>query len=193
MRLILCIWFALLAHGLLAQYGGPRLFVDIPYFYLHAPDIERLSERVGAGLEAAMNVGAHWGVTRLAVGTTFTLNPSADDFAKTTLWRPYALMEAGAGLYRSNGNRCAKSHQSAFTAMGKMGVRYDFHRRAVAVSEGIEPSSVDFLLGVELGYFFIRDVFRNTEFVLNGNYHTQAKVISLNAGLKMFLNLRANR
>ncbi len=187
----LCLWAA--ASPLLAQYGGPRLFLDVPYFYAHTPDVLNAGRRVGAGAELALNVGAHWGVTRLGLGTTFTLNPSAEDFAKTTLWRPYAIMEAGAGLYRSNGNRCAKSHQSAFTAMGKVGVRYDFNREAIAVSEGAEPNSLDFVLGVELGYFFIRDVFRNTELVLNGNYHTQAKVISANVGFKLFLNLRANR
>jgi hypothetical protein len=193
MRLILCALFCASAAVLPAQYGGPRLFLDIPSFYVHTPNVEKTGERVGAGLEAAMNVGAHWGVTRLGVGTTFTLNPGSEEFSKTTLWRPYAIMEAGAGLYRSNGNQCAKSHQSAFTAMGKVGMRYDFNREAIAVSEGVEPNALDFILGVELGYFFIRDVFRNTEFVLNGNYHTQAKVISANVGFKLFLNLRADR
>ncbi len=182
-----------LTTSLFAQYGGPRLFLDVPYFYLHAPDVEKTGQRVGAGAEVAMNVGAHWGVTRLGLGTTFTLNPGAEDFAKTTLWRPYAIMEAGAGLYRSNGNQCAKTHQSAFTAMGKVGMRYDFNRDAIAAAEGVEPNALDFILGVELGYFFIRDVFRNTELVLNGNYHTQAKVISANVGFKLFLNLRASR
>ncbi len=178
---------------LAAQYGGPRLFLDVPSFYVHTPDVQNTGQRVGAGVEVAMNVGAHWGVTRLGLGTTYTLNPSAENFAQTTLWRPYALMEAGAGLYRSNGNQCAKSHQSAFTAIGKVGVRYDFNREAIAVSEGVVPNPLDFVLGVELGYFFIRDVFRNTEFVLNGHYHTQAKVISANVGFKLFLNLRANQ
>jgi len=194
MRHLVCA-FLLLATATVAlgQYGGPRLFLDVPSFYLHTPDVEKTNQRVGAGAEVAMNVGAHWGVTRLGLGTTFTLNPGSEEFSKTTLWRPYAVLEAGAGLYRSNGNQCAKSHQSAFTAMGKVGMRYDFNRDAIAASEGIEPNALDFILGVELGYFFIRDVFRNTEFVINGNYHTQAKVISANVGFKLFLNLRANR
>ena len=57
----------------------------------------------------------------------------------------------------------------------------------------VEHLQFDFTLGVELGYFYIRDVFRNMEFVISSNYHTQAKVISGNIGFKFFLNLRANR
>ncbi|MEQ1744812.1 MAG: hypothetical protein ABMA02_05270 [Saprospiraceae bacterium] len=180
------------AIALQAQSGGPRLFLDIPSFYAHTPNVETIGNRLGAGLEVAMNVGAHWGVARLGGGTTFTFDPKAEDFGATTLWRPYALMEAGAGMYRSNGNECAKNHQSAFTAMGKVGMRYDFNANAIAVRENGSAEKLDLTLGVELGYFYIRDVFSNLEFVINGNYHTKAKVISANIGFKVFLNLRAN-
>lgn len=181
------------AAALHAQYGGPRLFLDVPSFYAHTPNVETAGNRLGAGAEVAMNVGAHWGVTRLGLGTTFTFDPQSEQFDQTTLWGPYALLEAGAGMYRSNGNQCTKTRQSAFTAMGKVGMRYDFNENAVRFEEGVDPVQLDFTLGVELGYFYIRDVFRNMEFVLNGNYHTQAKVISANVGFKFFLNLRANR
>jgi hypothetical protein len=186
--------FLCIAFALQAQYGGPRLFLDVPSFYAHTPNVENAGHRLGAGLDFAMNVGTHWGVSRLGVGTTFTFDPQSEEFNETTLWGPYAFLEAGAGLYRSNGNQCAKERQSAFTAMGKVGMRYDFNSEAVQVDEvGVDPNQLDFTLGVELGYFYIRDVFRNMEFVMSGNYHTQAKVISANIGFKFFLNLRANR
>jgi hypothetical protein len=44
-----------------------------------------------------------------------------------------------------------------------------------------------------LGYFFIRDVFKNTEVFLDGNYFVNSKIIGVNFGFKMFLNLRADR
>ncbi|MBK6933381.1 MAG: hypothetical protein IPH12_21935 [Saprospirales bacterium] len=175
-----------------AQYGGPRLFLDVPSVYFHTPDVENIGRRLGAGAEVAMNVGTHWSVARLGGGTTFTFDPKAEDFNKTTLWGPYALLEAGAGMYRSNGNQCAKNHQSAFTAIGKVGMRYDFNSKAVPVSDGESPNQFDFTLGVELGYFYIRDVFRNMDLVASANYHTQAKTVSVNFGFKFFLNLRAN-
>ncbi|MBK9336658.1 MAG: hypothetical protein IPM98_08695 [Lewinellaceae bacterium] len=185
--------FLCTAFALQAQYGGPRLFLDVPSFYAHTPNVENVGHRLGAGLDVAMNVGTHWGVSRLGLGTTFTFDPQAENFDQTTLWGPFALLEAGAGMYRSNGNQCAKNNQSAFTALGKVGMRYDFNSEAVVTEEGVEPNQLDFTLGVELGYFYIRDVFRNMEFVMSGNYHTQAKTISANIGFKFFLNLRANR
>ena len=180
------------ALSLQAQYGGPRLFLDVPSFYAHTPDVQNVGHRLGAGLEVAMNVGAHWGVARLGGGTTFTFDPQSDEFSATTLWRPYALLEAGAGMYRSNGNQCAKNHASAFTALGKVGLRYEFNEKAVPSTDET-PSQFDFTVGVELGYFFIRDVFRNMEIVASANYLTQNKTIAANFGFKFFLNLRANR
>lgn len=177
--------------SLYAQYSGPRLFLDVPSIYFHTPDVENIGHRLGAGAEVAMNVGTHWSVARMGGGTTFTFDPSSEEFKTTTLWGPYALLEAGAGMYRSNGNQCAKSHQSAFTALGKVGMRYNFNSKAIPHDLEETPNKLDFTLGVELGYFYIRDVFRNMEIVMSGNYHTQSKVISANFGFKFFLNLRA--
>ncbi|MBK8192284.1 MAG: hypothetical protein IPK76_03500 [Lewinellaceae bacterium] len=190
--LLFTLLFTLSSLGVQAQYGGPRLFLDVPSFYFHTPDVENTGHRLGAGMDVAMNVGTHWSVARLGLGTTFTFDPQAEDFGNTTLWGPYAALEAGAGMYRTNGNECVKSHQSAFTVLGKVGMRYDFNSDAVRFDTAKTPEQFDFTLGVELGYFYIRDVFRNMEFVVSGNYHTQAKVISGNIGFKFFLNLRAN-
>ncbi len=172
-----------------AQYSGPRLFLDIPSIYFAAPDVEHIGDRLGAGAEAAMNVGTHWGVARLGGGATFTLDPNADDVGESFLTTPYAILEAGAGMYRSNGNKCAKTHANAFTAMAKGGLFYNFAKE----EEGVEIQRLDYTVGAELGYFYIADIFRNFEVVLDARYHTQAKVISANFGFKLFLNLRANR
>lgn len=178
--------------ALQAQYTGPRLFLDVPHVYFAAPDAENVGHRVGAGLDVAMNIGTHWSMARLGAGTTFTFDPQSEEFDKTTLWGPYALLEAGAGMYRSNGNQCAKDHQSAFTALGKVGMRYDFNSKAVPSDTPEEsPNQLDFTLGAELGYFFIRDEFRNMEVVATGNYLLNAKVFSASLGFKFFLNLRA--
>lgn len=180
------------ALALQAQYTGPRLFLDVPHIYFSAPDAENIGHRLGAGLDVAMNVGTHWSVARLGAGTNFTFDPQAEEFNKTTMWGPYALLEAGAGLYRTNGNQCAKDHSSAFTAIGKVGVRYDFNKKAVPVDTPEEsPSQFNFTVGAELGYFFIRDEFRNMEVVASGNYLVNAKAIAASLGFKFFLNLRA--
>ena len=178
------------ATALQAQYTGPRLFLDVPSVYLHTPDVENVGNNVGAGAEVAMNVGTHWTVARLGLGTTFTFDPQAENFNETTVWGPYGLLEVGAGLYRTNGNQCAKDHQSAFTAIAKGGMRYNFNSEAIPVVDGETVDELDFSLGVELGYFYIRDEFRNMDFVISGNYHTKAKVYSVNFGFKFFLNLR---
>jgi hypothetical protein len=66
--------------------------------------------------------------------------------------------------------------------MAKGGLRYDF-----------QAKQLDYTVGAEFGYFFIRDMFKNTEIVASANYLTQAKTISANLGFKLFLNLRARR
>lgn len=172
-----------------AQYGGPRLFLDIPSIYFAAPDVEHIGNNLGAGAEMAMNVGTHWGVARLGGGAMFTVDPQADDVKVLTT--PYGILEAGAGIYRSNGNKCAKTHANAFTAIAKGGIFYNFNTQATEPG-GEKPDGLDYTVGVEFGYFYIRDVFKNFEIFLDGRYHTKAEVVSGNFGFKMFLNLRAN-
>jgi hypothetical protein len=173
-----------------AQYGGPRLFLDVPVIYFAAPDVEHIGNNLGAGAEVAMNVGTHWSTARLGGGAMFTLDPQADEVK--VLSTPYGLLEVGAGIYRSNGNKCAKTHSNAFTAMAKAGLFYNFNTQE-SEPGGEKPDGLDYTVGAEFGYFFIRDVFKNFEVFLDGRYHTKAEVIAGNFGFKMFLNLRANR
>jgi hypothetical protein len=186
-KLLLFAAFACFQVALSAQYnGGPRLFLDIPSIYLHTPDVSKIGNVMGAGAEAAMNVGTHWSVARLGGGTTFTLDPKSNDLGSTMAWTPYALLEAGAGMYRSNGNQCAKTKQNAFTAMGKAGLRYNF----VGDARG---GGLDYSVGAEFGYFYIRDVFKNFELLTSANYFIESKTVAVNFGFKTFLNLRADR
>lgn len=52
---------------------------------------------------------------------------------------------------------------------------------------------MDYTVGAELGYFYIRDVFKNYEVLLTTDYYTRAKVLGVTAGFKLFLNLRGQR
>lgn len=173
----------------------PRLFLDVPAIYIISPDIGQITERAGPGMHAAMNVGTHWGVVRAGGGADVLLGfkDVAPGSYKQVLISPYVLMEAGAGLYRSNGNKCARANQSAFTAMAKGGLRYRFNEEAIITAEGGTASRLDWTVGAEFGYFFISDVFRNWEMFADGVYYTGAKTYQVTLGTKFFLNLRASR
>ena len=178
-----------------AAQGNTRLFLDVPNLYVTSPDLKNVGNRVGMGLGFAMNVGTHWSVARLGIGASVTADPQSNDFEKSLITTPFALLEAGAGKYRSNGDRCAKTKRAAYTAMGKAGLRYYFDTRKSEVGVELDDTGygVDYTVGAELGYFYIRDVFRNFEVVMDANYHIKAKVISATFGFKFFLNLKADR
>lgn len=191
--LLLLAAFAAFVSFLHAQYTtGPRLFLDIPTVHVSAPDVNLIANRVGVGLGTAMNVATHWSTARLGGGAVFSLDPQSNDVKETFVTSPYVMLEAGVGKYRTNGAQCAKSKQTAFTAMAKAGVRYAFISEPLS-PETPAPDKFDVTAGVELGIFYIRDVFKNTEVFLDANYHVNAKIISANFGFKMFLNLRADR
>ncbi len=139
-----------------------------------------------------MNVATHWSTARLGGGVIFSMDPQASKVQETFVTNPYVLLEAGAGKFRTNGAQCAKTKSKAYTAMAKAGMRYYFISDELS-PEAVAPDKFDVLVGAELGYFFIRDVFRNTEVFLDGYYHVNSKIISANFGFKMFLNLRADR
>lgn len=175
--------------------SSARLFLDVPSIHVIAPDLENVGHRAGLGAGFAMNVGTHWSVARFGLGAHVTADPQSDDFENSIITTPYALLEAGAGKYRSNGDQCAKTKRGAFTAMGKAGVRYYLDTRKA--EDGVELDDtgygIDYTVGVELGYFYIRDVFKNLEVVMDANYHLQSKMISATFGFKLFLNLKADR
>jgi len=176
-----------------AQYSGPRLFLDLPNIYFTAPDVERIGNRLGAGAETAFNLATHWSTVRVGGGAAFTADPQSDDLGASFVTAPYALLEAGVGMYRSNGNKCAKTRQNAFTAMARVGMRYTFDTRDLAPAEGNGIYGMQFAVGAEFGYFFIRDIFKNYEVFLRATYYPEPKIASADLGFKLFLNLRAPR
>ncbi len=186
---------ALVCQALNAQHAKlPRLFLDVPHFFLAAPNAEHIENLAGIGLETAMNFGTHFGTARIGGGATFTIDPKAGkEIGGSFAIIPYGLAEVGLGLYRTNGNRCASTKHNAYTAMAKVGVRYAFETRDSLPEPNFLATKFDISVGAEFGYFYITDVFKNTEIVLNVNYLTRAKVIQASFGFKVFLNLRASR
>lgn len=181
------------AYAVVAQaQGGVRLFLDLPEIYFHAPNVEKFTDRLGAGAGTAMNFASHWGTARIGGGATFTLAPEAEDVGKSFRSTPFGILEVGVGKYRSNGNRCARTKQNAFTAIAKAGMRYTVIPKDDRVTGG-DSGTLDFSVGAELGYFFIRDVFKNYELFTSAHYLTESKVVQVNFGFKLFLNLKANR
>lgn len=193
-KILLCLAaLAAIGTSALAQYTkGPRLFLDVPTVHLAAPDVTLVANRIGVGVGTAMNVATHWSTARLGGGVIFSMDPQSKDVQESFVTNPYVLLEAGAGKFRTNGAQCAKTRSKAYTAMAKAGMRYYFLSDALG-PETEAPDKFDVLVGAELGYFFIRDVFKNTEVFLDGYYHVNSKIISVNFGFKMFLNLRADR
>lgn len=188
---LLAVAFAAYAVAVQAQ-GGVRLFLDLPEIYFHAPNVERFTDRLGAGASTAMNFATHWSTARIGGGATFTLAPEAEDVGQSFQATPFGILEVGVGKYRSNGNRCAKTKQNAFTAMAKAGMRYTVIPKDDRAPGG-DTGTLDFSVGAELGYFFIRDIFKNYELFTSAHYLTQSEVVQVNFGFKLFLNLKANR
>lgn len=176
-----------------AALPAQRLFLDIPHIYFAGPDAENVGHQMGLGVGTALNVGTHWGVARIGGGADFTADPKADDVQESFRTTPYGLFEMGVGIYRSNGNKCARTKRGAFTAMAKTGVRYRHNTKDVIAASENDLYGTNVTAGVEVGYFYIRDIFKNYEVTASADYLTQAKVVSFSAGFKLFLNLRANR
>lgn len=183
--------FSALSFSISAQ-EGPRLFLDVPAIFAVVPDFENIKTNVGLGGAFALNVGTHWSVARAGAGVQATADPKAD-LQETLNTTPFALLEVGGGMYRSNGDRCARTKRAAFTVLGKGGLRYYFDTREEVAGQDNTGYGLDYTVGAELGYFYIRDMFRNFEVVADINYHFNAERLSLTLGFKHFLNLRAAR
>jgi hypothetical protein len=175
---------------------GPRLFLDIPNIYFTTPNAIKANERIGLGIETAFNVATHWSTLRIGGGYAHTADPRSNEVFETTYGNPYLLLEGGVGRYRSNGNKCARTHKPAYTAMLRAGLRYDFITGRQSSDDGVTiapADGLDYGVGLELGNFYIRDVFKNYEFFGRGMYFVKSETIAAEIGFKLFLNLRADR
>jgi hypothetical protein len=175
-----------------AQNSGPRLFLDGPGIFFTAPDVPEISNLLGLGTDLAFNVGTHNAVFRVGGGSTFTVNPQSNDLLNTLLTTPFVKAEIGAGVYRSNGNKCARTHRPAFTYMAKAGIRNDF-LLSKNRPEGSDKTNLDYSLGAEFSYFYIRDIIRNTEVFAHANYYLISQNVAAEIGFRTFFNLRGRR
>jgi hypothetical protein len=176
----------------LAQSAIPRLFLDAPHIYMFLPNVKsnQSFDRAGLGLDVAMNVATYNAMARAGGSFATSAAPKADDLGSSVLMHYGGFVEAGAGLFRTNGNQCAKNNRGAYTAMAVGGVRYRaLSKELVELGE----NGIDYTLGVELGRFYIKDIIRNTEFVLRSDYHFKQELISINIGFKVFWNLKGQR
>ena len=193
--------FTLFLFGFIAlhtstTHAQTRVFLDVPVLTYYNPNVEEFSDRMGLNLGIDLNVGSHNLVSRVGLGVNGTLAPSADDIGESVFTSLYGKGEIGAGLFRTNGKKCSIHNSNAYTALAIGGVRYNYLTKdfpllpdeALAGYDGL-----DYYAGVELGYFFIRDVFKNYELFMRGDYSLKNKIISANVGFKLFLNLKARR
>ena len=178
---IICLLVAQVTAQVAAQ--DARLFADIPSIYLHVGDLQKIKNDVGMGIAGAFNVGTHNLMGRVSGGTTATVLVKDDsniDFNKVN-WGPFVRVELGAGLFRTNGDQCAMHNQNAYSLLPKVGAQYHFTDKQLQI-----------LLGVELAYFRIRDISRNSEFFLDPIYNITTKKLSIDLGYRTFFNLRAD-
>ncbi len=163
-----------------AQWTGPRQFLDAPAIYATSPDLNKIDQRAGLGGEFMYSLGSHNFCARIGAGTNYTAGLQSGDSLKQSLrFNPFVRLEVGGGLYRTNGNQCAKTNASAFTAMPIAGVIYDF-----------QDEEANAIVGVELAHFVIRDMRRNTEIFLRGEYLLPADRPTADFGFRVFFNLR---
>lgn len=180
----------------IGQSAVPRFFLDAPEIYVNAPNVNRNKsfDRAGLGVSAAMNVASYNGTIRGGGYFGSTVRPQEKELQEATVLHYGAFFETGLGMYRSNGNRCAKDFHGAYTAMVVGGLRMDLDNKAVRAA-GVNgwPNGFDYTVGAELGYFYIKDILRNTEFTLRGDYFFKQEVIGVRLGMKIFWNLKSGR
>ncbi len=175
--LLLCSFFFLTLTSSNAQ--GGRFFIDIPAFYIQAADFSKINQAFGLGTQLGASFGGHHYKIGLAGGVDANASlAGTGKFSEKIGFNPYAQFELGAGLFRTNGQKCAVHNHNAYTAMPVGIVRYDFSTKKMAV-----------LAGAQLSYFNIRDMVKNTELFLNLNYDITNKAAGGALGMRVFFNL----
>ena len=69
---------------------------------------------------------------------------------------------------------------------------YNMGKRKADVENKISEitSGIDYFIVAELGLFFIKDMFRNSEYYINGGYMLNSKTVFAELGLRTFFNTR---
>jgi hypothetical protein len=195
-NLIVSVFFCLAAFGtLFSQSAVPRLFLDVPEIYVILPNVNKSESfnRSGLGTGITMNVASYHATGRVGGYFMGTTQPKADDLKAVTTMHYGGFVEGGTGLYRTNGNRCAKDARGAYTAMLVGGVRYDLSSKDLRNASDKYADGFDYTAGLEFGYFYIKDIIKNTEFTLRGDYYFKQELVGVRLGLKVFLNLKGER
>lgn len=186
---ILCL---LSFNSLSAQF---RSMVDVPSLYVLSRDVANIPKQEGLALDFGYAVGTHYLMSKLTAGFEVTADLGHEKIAKTLYYNPFARFEVGVGKWRSNGQKCARTNQSAFTILAKGGLVYNFGNRTADLENEVPElaSGLDYYVGAEFGRFFLKDMFKNSEFFLSGGYYLESKRVFAEIGIRTFLNTLAER
>ncbi len=169
-----------------------RSMFDAPSIYLTSRDVTHALNQEGLGLDFGYALGTHWMMAKLSVGVHALADFDSPKIDKSFFANPYGRFELGLGKWRSNGKQCAITHQNAYSILAKGGVMYNFGKRSADVENKISEvkPDLDYFVGAELGLFFIKDMFRNSEYFINGGYMLNSKSVFAELGLRTFFNTR---
>ena len=168
--------------GISSSLFAQRVFIDAPSFYLLTNDVSKIAENSGLGLDLGAAVGTHSVMGKLSAGLTVTTDFSKEiDVKDGLVYNPFVKLEGGAGLYRSNGNKCSKTHASAYSLIGKAGVQYIFNKD---LEKKFSP-----IVAIEASFFYIRDMVKNSEVFLEPQYNISTKTLGVSFGFRRFYNL----
>ena len=172
--------------------GQVRSMFDAPSIYLTSRDITHALNQEGLGLDFGYGLGTQWMFAKLSVGVHALADFDAPKIDKSFFANPFGRFELGLGKWRSNGKQCAITHQNAYSYLVKGGVMYNMGKRKADVENKISEitSGIDYFIGAELGLFFIKDMFRNSEYYINGGYMLNSKTVFAELGLRTFFNTR---
>lgn len=179
----------------LSVHAQLRSMVDLPNVYLTSKDVLHIPNQEGVGLDFGWGFGTHYLMIKPSVGIDVTANFGNKEILKTLLYNPYAKLEVGAGKWRSNGQRCAKTNSYAYTLMAKGGIKYNFGKRDANAEYTIGKieSFLDYYVALEFANFFIKDMRRNSEFYLSPGYSLKSENFFAEVGIRHFINTLASR
>jgi hypothetical protein len=177
-NLFLTVTFTFIAQLTIAQ----RSFIDAPSIFLYTPDVQNITKVFGAGIDAGYVLGSHNLMIGIRGGTlTQFINNTLTSKLDGPTWLPYARLDAGAGLFRTNGDHCSLTQRNAYSAIVKGSLIYNF---SSLITDKLQPR-----VGVELSYFRLRDMFKNSEIFFDPGYNLTTKLVDFSIGFRYFYNL----
>lgn len=190
--LLIPVLFFVCLSGVKAQL---RSMLDLPNVYLTSKDVLNIPSQEGLGLDVGWGLGTHFLMIKPIVGIDVTADFGNAEIARTLTYNPYAKLELGAGKWRSNGQRCAKTNAYAYTLLAKGGIKYNFGKREANQEFTIDSIApfLDYYVALEFANFFIKDMRKNTEFYLVPGYSLKTKNFFAEAGIRHFINTLAER